>query len=139
MDQLINAMQRRMNSGNNQSGGNKTQGGNKKNNNQKKKGGKSTRASGPKKCLYCNKTNHGIIDCYKRKDDKAPCYNAKGEPFYPEEKTGPTQQVSATKMQTPRTPESYASISPEVYRKTIQQDSSEGTGPQEGSDFPSWV
>ena len=66
--QLENATQNRNNQG---------QG---RRNNQKKNNGSGT----PKKCVYCNKNGHGMIDCFKRKNDKAPCYNAKGEAFYPE-------------------------------------------------------
>jgi len=36
-----------------------------------------------KKCTYCQKPNHGQDECFSRIRDNAPCYNSKGEPYYP--------------------------------------------------------
>ena len=47
--------------------------------------------TGPKTCSYCQKKGHGQLDCFKRKNDKAPCINVRGEPFYPQgEESGRT-------------------------------------------------
>ena len=35
-----------------------------------------------KRCTYCQKTGHGQDDCFAQKNDKAPCYNSKGDPDY---------------------------------------------------------
>ena len=59
---------------------NQTNNGRRNNNNKRNNG--SNNAS--KMCNYCHKKGHGTIDCFKRKNDKAPCYNNKGEPYYPE-------------------------------------------------------
>ena len=45
-----------------------------------------------KKCTYCGKTGHGQLDCFARKNAKAPCYDPKGDPYYPKsdaDYTGP--------------------------------------------------
>ena len=75
---------RRRNNQNNQSSGNQS-------------GGNSSNGSnGPKTCSYCQKKGHGQIDCFKRKNDKAPCINVRGEPFYPQgEETGRTNVSQA--------------------------------------------
>jgi len=36
-----------------------------------------------KKCTYCQKLNHGQDECFSRIRDNAPCYNSKGEAYYP--------------------------------------------------------
>ena len=36
-----------------------------------------------KQCTYCLKTGHGQDNCYARKNDKAPCFDSKGDPYYP--------------------------------------------------------
>ena len=75
---------RRRNNQNNQQSGNQS-------------GGNSSNGSNaPKTCSYCQKKGHGQIDCFKRKNDKAPCINVRGEPFYPQgEETGRTNVSQA--------------------------------------------
>ena len=36
-----------------------------------------------KYCQYCRQNGHGQLDCLKRKSDKAPCVNVRGESYYP--------------------------------------------------------
>ena len=36
-----------------------------------------------KKCTFCNKFGHRAETCYTPQTDIAPCYNTKGELFYP--------------------------------------------------------
>ena len=68
----------------------------------------------PKHCQYCQKKGHGQVECFKRKNDKAPCYNVKGEPFYPQgEEAGP-------KVNAPVQNAKPAEV-------------------RQGSDFPGWV
>ena len=82
MERLCNMVMQRMGNFKN----NNNQNNRKNNNNKKKSGGNQNPNSNnlPKKCNYCQKKGHGTIECFKRKEDKAPCYNAKGEAFYPE-------------------------------------------------------
>ena len=35
-----------------------------------------------KQCTYCQKTGHGQDDYYARKNNKAPCFNSKGDPYF---------------------------------------------------------
>ena len=42
-----------------------------------------TKPKSQKQCTYCQKTEHGQDDCYARKNDKAPCFNSKGDPYFP--------------------------------------------------------
>jgi hypothetical protein len=83
-ENLVSAVSRRLapkpaggNSGNNQQG-----------NNQKKKKKQNNQSGQLMKCNYCHKTGHSKVDCFKRKEDKAPCYTAKGEAFFPEGEQG---------------------------------------------------
>ena len=36
-----------------------------------------------KQCSYYKKTGQGQDDCYTHKNDKAPCFTSKGDPYYP--------------------------------------------------------
>ena len=38
---------------------------------------------GKLKCLHCQKNGHGIADCFQRIKNQEPCYNQKGEPYFP--------------------------------------------------------
>jgi hypothetical protein len=105
-DNLVSAVSRRLSS--KPAGGNPAN--NQQSNNQKKKKKQQNNQPNlPKKCNYCHKTGHNTVDCFKRKEDKAPCYTAKGEAFFPEGEQG-------TK---------------------VNQKSDSETG--KGSDFPTWV
>jgi hypothetical protein len=35
------------------------------------------------KCVHCNRTGHGVVNCFQRIEDYLPCYNRKGEPYFP--------------------------------------------------------
>ena len=91
-DAVINKAQRHFNKSNNPGGPNKSNKGK----------GKSSQSSNNqsgnplprKKCNYCGKFGHGAIDCYSRKNDNAPCYNGKGEPYFPKGETFGGQQGS---------------------------------------------
>jgi len=96
----------------------------KKNNGKKKSGGGGQNSNSannlPKKCNYCQKKGHGTIDCFKRKEDKAPCYNAKGEAFYPEGE-------SPNKINEQTNPRGHIAVS------------TPDTQVPKGSDFHNWV
>ena len=64
--------------------GNQNGGGGRRRRNNNKGGQNAQQGNQPKHCQYCQKKGHGQVECFKRKNDKAPCYNVKGEPFYPQ-------------------------------------------------------
>lgn len=35
------------------------------------------------KCSHCQGKGHGVLDCFKRIDAHEPCYNNRGEPYFP--------------------------------------------------------
>jgi len=80
--QAINALINKQLAGN-QNGG-FSGGGRRRRNNNNKGGQNNQQGNLPKHCQYCQKKGHGQVECFKRKNDKAPCYNVKGEPFYPQ-------------------------------------------------------
>jgi disulfide oxidoreductase YuzD len=106
-ENLVSAVQRRLTT--KPAGGNNNS--NQQGNNQKKKKKQGNQSGQPKKCNYCHKTGHSTVDCFKRKEDKAPCYTAKGEAFYPE-----------------------GEQSPKVNQKAETE-----PGSEKGSDFRGWV
>ena len=56
----------------------------KKNYNSGKKSNQSGGSGkGKLKCLHCQKNGHGIVDCFQRIRNQEPCYNQKGEPYFP--------------------------------------------------------
>ena len=77
-DPIISAIDRYMKK-NNFVVGNRNQ--NRGKNNQS--GNQGAKPKSQKKCLYCQKTGHGQLNCYARMNDKALCYDAKGDPYYP--------------------------------------------------------
>ena len=81
------------------------------------KGRKSSNSNDKeKKCSYCNKKNHGAIECRSRIANGDPCLSATGEAFYPKtdgdrtkiNDTGkgyqPMQQVSSVHIPTKNSP-----------------------------------
>ena len=122
VEALMSLVQKRFNLQRSNSGNNQN---NQNSNKKKKKGGQGGQSGQVKKCTYCNKNGHGTIDCFKRKDDKAPCYNARGEPFYPE---GESAKVSTSpNLESPKKKEASK---PEETTETV---------PQKGSGFPGRV
>ena len=122
MESILNAVQKRFSLGRPQQGG--PNGGGPNSNKKKKKGGNNSnngnQSNAPKKCNYCHKTGHSTLDCFKRKEDKAPCYNVKGEAFYPEGEQPKINQSSDLEETHPGKPK-------------------EERGPTKGSDFHEWV
>jgi hypothetical protein len=35
------------------------------------------------KCSHCQRTGHGVVECFTRIENELPCYNQKGEAYYP--------------------------------------------------------
>jgi hypothetical protein len=35
------------------------------------------------KCSHCHRTGHGVVECWNRIENELPCYNQKGEAYYP--------------------------------------------------------
>jgi disulfide oxidoreductase YuzD len=84
-DSLVNAVSRKLST---RQTGNNSANNQQSNNQKKKKKQQNNQPNLPKKCNYCHKTGHNTVDCFKRKEDKAPCYTAKGEAFFPEGEQG---------------------------------------------------
>jgi len=109
----------------------------KKNNNQSNKVDRSKL-----KCLYCNKNGHGPINCFKRIDNKDPCYNQKGEPYFPasDEEVRKKRQAQASAVNTcsPSDNESTVNNAPVKEETPITADTTEPS-PSKGSVFRSWV
>ena len=65
-----------------------------------------TKPKSQKQCTYCRKTGHGQDDCYACKNDKAPCFNSKGDPYYPKSdadwKGPPTDQQDQPPLSYPK-------------------------------------
>jgi len=103
----------------------------------KKKSGNQNKSDGnkaDKKCTHCNKTGHGVVECFKRIREGAPCFNTKGDPFYPtSDKTSP----HAPKVNTngPPMEKSHNQAAP---TKDSPKDSGKEGG-LEKKDFPAWV
>lgn len=82
-----------------------------------------------KSCTYCNQNGHGALTCFRRKNDKAPCINAKGEAFYPE---GENAQPIYRRQPSSNAPNNEANTS-------NRQDHQPGQDQGRGQDFPGWV
>ena len=72
-EQMLQAVENRRNQRN--------QGNNRFSRGNNKKGSDTDRSK--LKCSHCQRTGHGVIDCFKRIEDELPCYNQKGEPYFP--------------------------------------------------------
>jgi hypothetical protein len=107
------------------------------------------------KCLHCNRTGHGIVECFKRIEDELPCYNQKEEPFYPatdkakrEELLKKKNKNLNTATESPVFPHIGTFVTaPCVNTATEDRDQEQapptgqinGTKPKEGSVFPNRV
>lgn len=63
---------------------------------------KSTSGGGERRpfCLYCKKENHIQDDCFKRKNDGAPCFSQKGKAYFPKPKGTHEVSESTNQVQT---------------------------------------
>ena len=110
-------------------------------NNQKKKSGNQNKSEGnksDKKCTHCNKNGHGVVECFKRIREGAPCFNSKGEPYYPaSDKTSPhapkvnTSDVTETTLK--------ANTQGEELPTATRQEGGLKTEKNHKEDFPAWV
>jgi len=103
------------------------------NNRSQKKSGKQNKSDSnkaDKKCNHCNKMGHGVVECFKRIREGAPCFNTKGDPFYPaSDKTSP----HAPKVNT------NSSVNPVAPAKDQPSTNTGKEGGLEKKDFPAWV
>jgi hypothetical protein len=96
------------------------------------------------KCLHCNRTGHGIVECFKRIEDELPCYNQKGEPYFPatdkakrEELLQKKKKAANSLVSTLNDGNIVTTDASTVHNGTTGQPSNTGKG--EGSVFPTWV
>jgi hypothetical protein len=90
------------------------------------------------KCVHCNRTGHGVVECFKRIEDELPCYNQKGEAYYPASDKAKREELLQKKKKT-------AAVSPvSDTASTVTENPHAPTGQPTntrtmGSVFPGWV
>jgi hypothetical protein len=83
MTNVVNKVLNKRNSGNGNSNFNRTNTNAGPKTNPGQNSNNPTGTKPKKKCTYCGKLGHGQEACFKRKNDNAPCYNGKGDPYFP--------------------------------------------------------
>jgi hypothetical protein len=91
--QAVQAIQKRQ--GQNATGGSKGNNRGSRGNNRNSNVDRSTL-----KCLHCNRTGHGMVECFKRIEDELPCYNQKGEPYFPASDKAKREELLQKKKKT---------------------------------------
>lgn len=104
------------------------------------------------KCSHCQGKGHGVLDCIKRIDAHEPCYNDRGEPYFPasdqekrdRRKVNQAQALNCAVVQK----ENATSELPAMKEETPEVTPPAENGPdsannegnsQKGPDFQTWV
>jgi hypothetical protein len=83
------------------------------------------------------------VECFKRIEDELPCYNQKGEPYFPASDKAKREELlqkkkKNTSVVTVNTTADADTIA-EPETRDMETGQPSGTGEEEGSVFPTWV